>query len=85
MPGCATFFALNLNRGDRPSHNITTQFFGRIYNLDYPLPWYNTLVWTAITVSPLMVLLGIGGHRVERAPLAQRPGEHPLGPASGRR
>jgi 4-amino-4-deoxy-L-arabinose transferase-like glycosyltransferase len=59
--GLRTFFALNLNRADNPGLNITTQFFGRLYNLDHPLPWYNTLVWTFITVSPMSLLLaGVG-------------------------
>src|SRR5690606_23352039 len=51
VEGLRAFFTLNLNRGDNPGLNITTQFFGRLYNLDYPLPWYNTLVWTLIVVS----------------------------------
>ncbi len=61
VEGLRTFFALNLNRADRPELNISTQFFGRMYNLDHPLPFYNTLVWTAITVSPLLLILGCVG------------------------
>ena len=53
IEGLRTFFDLNLNRASRPGLNITTQFFGRMYDLDHPLPWYNTLVWTAITISPM--------------------------------
>lgn len=61
LGGLRTFFALNLNRADNPGLNITTQFFGRLYNLDHPLPFYNTLVWTLITVSPMsLVLAGVG-------------------------
>jgi len=56
LQGWATFFRLNFDRASQPGLNISTQFFGRMYNLDYSLPWYNTLVWTAITV-PLGVLL----------------------------
>lgn len=51
--GCATFFQMNFGRSE---FNISTQFFGRMYNLDHPLPWYNTLAWTGITV-PLGILL----------------------------
>lgn len=57
IDGIRAFFDLNLHR-DRAGLNISTQFFGRLYNLDFPLPWYNTLVWTAITVSPLCLLFG---------------------------
>jgi hypothetical protein len=49
---------LNLQRAGRPGLNISTQFFGRLYNLDHPLPWYNTLVWTAITIPPMSLLFG---------------------------
>jgi 4-amino-4-deoxy-L-arabinose transferase-like glycosyltransferase len=59
--GFQKFFDLNLHRADRPEHNISTQFAGRMYNLDYPLPWYNTLVWTAITILPVPLLLGVTG------------------------
>jgi hypothetical protein len=60
IDGLWTFFDLNLHR-DRAGLNISTQFFGRLYNLDSPLPWYNTLVWTAITVAPLCLVFGILG------------------------
>ena len=59
--GLATFFDLNLNRASRPEHNISTQFFGRMYNLDFPLPWYNALVWTALTITPLPLVIGGAG------------------------
>ncbi|MGD9721759.1 MAG: ArnT family glycosyltransferase [Pirellulales bacterium] len=61
VAGLRTFFELNLQRAARHEHNITTQFFGRLYDLDHPLPWYNTLVWTAVTVTPIMLLLGLVG------------------------
>ena len=61
LTGLRTFFELNLHRAARPEHNITTQFFGRMYNLDFPLPWYNSLVWMAITISPMSLLFGILG------------------------
>jgi 4-amino-4-deoxy-L-arabinose transferase-like glycosyltransferase len=61
LGGIWTFFELNLSRAVRPGHNITTQFFGHMYDLDHPLPWYNALVWTAITVTPIVVLIGVLG------------------------
>ncbi len=61
LSGLGTFFDLNLHRGARPELNISTQFFGRMYNLDHPLPFYNTLVWTAITISPLLMIMGFAG------------------------
>ena len=68
IAGIATFFELNLNRAARPNHNITTLFLGQLYNLDYPLPWYNTLVWVAITL-PCGTLLAVmaGAARSARA------------------
>lgn len=61
LAGLRTFFELNLGRADHRGLNITTQFFGRMYDLDHPLPFYNTLVWTMIVVSPMSLLLaGIG-------------------------
>ena len=59
LDGTSTFFQLNFNRAAQPGINISTWFLGRMYNLDYPLPWYNTLLWTAITV-PLGTLLLLG-------------------------
>jgi 4-amino-4-deoxy-L-arabinose transferase-like glycosyltransferase len=70
LGGLQTFFDLNLHRAADPRLNISTQFFGRMYNLDHPLPWYNTLVWTAITISPMSLLFGVLGivGTVRRAP-----------------
>jgi 4-amino-4-deoxy-L-arabinose transferase-like glycosyltransferase len=61
VQGWATFFRLNLDRAAQPGLNISTQFFGRMYNLDYSLPWYNTLVWTAVTVPVGILVLGLIG------------------------
>ncbi len=59
--GLQTFLSLNLRRAARPEHNITTQFLGRLYNLDYPLPWYNSLFWTAIaTPTGTLALAAVG-------------------------
>lgn len=61
IAGLLEFLRLNLYRGDHAGLNIATQFFGRLYNLDYPLPWYNTIVWTAITVPlGILSLAGVG-------------------------
>ena len=59
IDGLWRFFELNLTRGRQ--FNISTQFFGRMYNLDHPLPWYNPLVWLAITVSPMSLVFGVLG------------------------
>ncbi|MGQ9914129.1 MAG: ArnT family glycosyltransferase [Thermogutta sp.] len=55
VEGLGRFLYLNLNRAEQPGLNISTWFAGRMYNLDFPLPWYNTLLWTAIAV-PLPIL-----------------------------
>jgi 4-amino-4-deoxy-L-arabinose transferase-like glycosyltransferase len=73
IQGLDRFFALNLNRGAQ-GLNISTQFLGQIYNLDRPLPWYNTLLWTGITVPfGILFLFGIGlWHVLQR--LWDKPG-----------
>ena len=61
LGGILRFFQLNLGRHERADLNITTYFLGRLYNLDYPLPWYNTLFWTAIAVPvPILVFFVAG-------------------------
>jgi len=63
IQGTAAFFQLNFTRAANPGLNISTSFLGEMYNLDHPLPWYNTLWWTAITVPSgilLLAILGVG-------------------------
>ncbi len=60
VDGWATFFRLNFGRAGG-GLNISTWFLGRMYNLDHALPWYNTLVWTAVTVPPGLLLLAATG------------------------
>ncbi len=63
--GFETFVAMNVGRG---RFNISTQFLGRMYNLDHPLPWYNTLLWTGITVplGTLPLIVAGAGRAVRR-------------------
>ncbi|MBN1912473.1 MAG: glycosyltransferase family 39 protein, partial [Pirellulales bacterium] len=69
-----TFFRLNLDRGQH-GWNIPTQFLGEIYHVDRPLPWYNTLFWTAVTVPlPLLTLMIVGLVAVARDRAIRRPG-----------
>ncbi|MCR4412519.1 MAG: phospholipid carrier-dependent glycosyltransferase [Thermoguttaceae bacterium] len=75
MEGFFTFLRLNLGRANQPGLNISTQFFGRMYNLEHPLPWYNTLVWTGITVPlGILVLFVLGLGRVARRWRTDQPG-----------
>jgi hypothetical protein len=53
----AIFLWSNLSRAQ--SIPIATMFFGRVY--DFSLPWYNTLVWTAITAPAAVLLLAMVG------------------------
>jgi hypothetical protein len=55
--------------------NIPVRFLGESHHLGNPLPWYNTLVWTAVTV-PLgtLVLALIGTLAVLRRCRADRAG-----------
>jgi len=68
--GVRVFLESNLTRERlRP---IPTVFFGRLYR--FSLPWYNTLVWTAIVVPPVtlgLALVGSGG--------SSRPAPRPVG------
>ncbi len=51
------FFDLNLHR----TLDIPVQFFGQRHDFNNPLPWYNTVVWTAITVPVgTLLLAGLG-------------------------
>lgn len=61
LGGFQEFIALNTRRADRPQHNISILFLGAMHNLDYPLPWYNTLFWTAITVPLGTLALALVG------------------------
>lgn len=59
LSGLGTHFRLNTHRIEQ--FNITGYFLGRLYNLDYPLPWYNTLFLTAITVpAGFLFLFAVG-------------------------
>jgi hypothetical protein len=52
-------FHRNLNRAN--THNIPILFLGRMYSVEDPLPWYNTLVWLVFVTPLLTFALGIIG------------------------
>jgi len=54
LGGLLQFATLNLNR---QGFNVSIQFLGRLYDLYHPLPWYNTLFWTAVTVPAGLLVL----------------------------
>lgn len=66
LSGVYQHFAANLGRAE--DYNITGYFLGRYYDMDHSLPWYNTLVWTAVTVPAGLLLLSVLG-----LPAAFRP------------
>ncbi len=75
VSGLVRFFDLNLNRAAQPGLNISIWFGGRMYNLDHPLPWYNTLLWTAIAVPlPILTFFLIGTARVLTSRSRRRAG-----------
>ncbi|MGL6194772.1 MAG: ArnT family glycosyltransferase, partial [Thermoguttaceae bacterium] len=47
ISGFRKFVSLNIAR---EGFNISILFFGKMYNLEHPLPWYNTIAWVMITV-----------------------------------
>lgn len=59
--GFYEFVTLNTHRSE---FNIAILFLGKMYNLDHPLPWYNTILWTLFTV-PLgfLILLALAALR----------------------
>ncbi|MDR1270511.1 MAG: hypothetical protein LBK82_13395 [Planctomycetaceae bacterium] len=57
ITGMYQYFYLNTHR----TLNIAVLFFGNMYDLTYPLPWYNTLVWSAITVPIGILVLFFAG------------------------
>ena len=58
--GLKTFLDLNAHRAAH-GWNVPTCFFGRRYDAQNPLPWYNTLFWTGVTVPVgILALAGIG-------------------------
>ena len=85
LTGLRTFFDLNLNRAEQGHLNVTTWFLGRMYNLDHPLPWYNTLVWTVVTITPVTAVPGHLWHRLVGPPLARGRRPACCWCASGRR
>ncbi|MFZ5829760.1 MAG: ArnT family glycosyltransferase [Planctomycetota bacterium] len=72
IAGTCEFLRLNFSRHEA-GLNLTAQFFGRLYNLDHPLPWYNTLVWTAMTVPVGLLGLAILGLVDAAAGARRRP------------
>lgn len=71
LAGLATFVHLNTHR----QVNVAILFLGRMYDLHHALPWYNTLVWTAITVpAGLLALAVLGVLGVVRRGRADRAG-----------
>jgi len=73
--GWAGFFDLNLHRAERLELNIPIQFLGEIHHLGNPLPWYNTLFWTGVTVPVgALLLAGIGLAAVFRRCRTDRAG-----------
>ena len=63
IDGMYSFFKLNFFRGDNPAMqlDISTWFRGQMYNMKQPLPWYNALFLTAITVPVLTLALAAIG------------------------
>ncbi|HUY32579.1 MAG TPA: hypothetical protein VMV69_07330 [Pirellulales bacterium] len=67
LAGLEKFFELNLSRADHAWLNIPTTYFGARYDARTPLPWHNSLVWTAITVPVgTLALFGVGLGRALR-------------------
>ncbi|QGJ69671.1 Hypothetical protein PBC10988_13530 [Planctomycetales bacterium 10988] len=59
LEGLKAYFRLNLNRQE--NFNITGYFLGGYYDLDHPLPWYNSLFWLAIVLPLPWLILGLFG------------------------
>jgi len=57
--GILTQFHHSLDRAN--TLNIKTTFLGRTYDLNQPLPWYNTLLWLVFVTPVSLLLLGAIG------------------------
>ncbi len=60
--GITDFLHLNLHRDQTDSLNISTLFLGGFYDLQRPIPWFNTLLWLLITTplfTGILSLLGL--------------------------
>ena len=64
VDGLLKFLSMNLRERAQNGFNIRTTFLGETYDLNHPLPWYNTLLWTGITVP--VGILGLGGIGIVR-------------------
>ncbi|MGL4595851.1 MAG: hypothetical protein ACRCUY_14105 [Thermoguttaceae bacterium] len=65
ISGIYRWFALNLGR----DINISILFLGEMFDLHHSLPWYNTIIWTGITVPiGILILFGFGIFRLIRSP-----------------
>ncbi len=75
LAGFAAFLDFNVHRAAHAELNVATCFFGRLYDARHPLPWYNTLFWTGVTVPVgLLALAGVGVVCVLRRRPADRAG-----------
>jgi hypothetical protein len=52
-------FHRNLDRAN--THNISMLFLGHVYDVERPLPWYNTIVWLVFVTPVLTLGLGVVG------------------------
>jgi hypothetical protein len=59
LTGLREHFERSLNRAN--TINISTVFLGHMYDVESPLPWYNTLVWLLfVTPVPTLALGAVG-------------------------
>jgi hypothetical protein len=66
VDGLLSHFHRSLDRAH--TFSIAILFLGRVYDMQHPLPWYNTLVWLMIvTPLPTLVLGAIGLWRCVKA------------------
>ena len=59
VSGLREHFSRNFSRDTVPE--VQTMFFGRIYDMERSLPWYNTLAWLVLVTPMPTLLLGILG------------------------
>ena len=61
LNGILAFLRMNLHRRELGGLNIAILFLRRMYNLDYPLPWWNTLFWVGIVVPVPILAAALAG------------------------
>ena len=81
LSGIAEYVRLNTHR---QAYNIGILFFGKLYSLDRPLPWWNPFFWTAVTIPSGLLISALALPAAAfRSGLKSRRTKSPMNPNNG--